>query len=145
MSNTNPATVVVAWTTLRILGLPMMRGQEQAYRQDLGGSRGMQVKLSLLQRFPTNVAFYTEMRQHTAKCGKMRQNAAKCGNGEMRQFTTKCGSVDMRQFMSKCSKMRQHGGNATIYDKMRQNAAAWGEMRQFASGASVQLARLLLN
>jgi hypothetical protein len=122
MPNTNPAIAVMAWSTLRILGLPLMRGQEQdVCRQGLGGSREMQVRLSLLQRFrkmlhlsKTNVPLTRDTLQHMATCDDTYQNAAACGNGDMLQCKTKCGGT------------RE-------------------ERRQYASGASLQLARLLLS
>ena len=131
MPNTDPDTAVVACTTLpRHLGLATdvsstnllalvvvckcvcIDGEGEGVgrsRQGLGGSRGMQVRLSPLRRFPKirnfkrksvpciykhaaklcqNAANYVKMWQNAAKenavtyikCGKLCQNAAKCGN-----------------------------------------------------------------
>ena len=109
MPNSDPDTAVVACTTLsRHLGLATdvsstnllalvvvckcvcIDGEGEGVgrsRQGLGGSGGMQVRLSPLQRFPKIRHFKRKnvpcIYQNAAKCGKMRQHGGKCG--KMRQ------------------------------------------------------------
>ena len=101
MPNTNPATAVIAWTTLpRHLGLATDAWAAAGCMQArFGQEQGDAGQIFPVVAFPKNAAFSNGKAYHTiylyikgvtiqqcaATYGNIQQHATRCGNGETRQ------------------------------------------------------------